>query len=255
MARETRAATVYDIVVAVTDNTTSTTTVFTPIVDNGPNDTDPSTSVITVSGAFGTSATGVSLTGLNSTITLGASSTKLTISGTASVVSGNSDDYTITVLASHNAFTTPPGTTASLTQSEAGTFTNTPGAGNQFFQSWYDNTNTLNNTAGVSPGQQSMSIPGLMPTGTQSGHANAPGSAGISPYVMPYALTALVTLDHLKGNGAASNSSVQFSGSSILTASQSIPEPASVVMFLMGMPVPLVVVGFLRHRRRQGTKA
>jgi hypothetical protein len=30
----------------------------------------------------------------------------------------------------------------------------------------------------------------------------------------------------------------------------SVPEPASVVMFLTGMPLPLVVVGLLRRRRR-----
>jgi len=253
MAKETRAATVYDIVVVVTDNTTSTTTAFTPIVDNGPNDTNPSTSVITVSGAFSTSATGVSLTGLNSTITLGATSTKLTVSGTAQVVAGNSDDYTVTIMASHSAFTTPPGSSAVLTQSESGTFTNTPGIGHQQFQSWYDPTNTLNNAAGSSPGLQSITIPSLLPTGTKSDSANTPGSVSIPSYMMPYALTDLITLSHLNGNDSANNSSDQFQGSAILTAA--VPEPASVVMFLTGMPVPLVVVGFLRHRRRKSTKA
>lgn len=253
MAKETRAATVYDIVVVVTDNTTSTTTAFTPIVDNGPLDTNPSTSIITVSGAFNTSATGVNLTGLNSTTVLGANSTKLTIGGTAQVNSGNTDDFTITVLASHNAFTTPPGSSATLTQSESGTFTNTPGVGHQLFQSWYDPTNTLNNQAGSTPGQQSITIPALLPTGTKSDSANAPGMVNIASYMTPYALTELITIDHLKGNGTANNSSDQFQGSAILTAA--VPEPASMVMFLTGMPVPLVVVGFLRHRRRKGPKA
>jgi hypothetical protein len=243
-AREASAAGApFQIQVVITDTTTSTTTVFVPQVDGGPNDTNPSPTVIQVGGGFNTSATGVSLTGLNATTVLGASSTQLSIGGTASIVAGSSDHYVVTITTSHSSYLTPPGSTATLSESQSGTYTATAGA-SQTFQAYYQNPGTLGVAAGITPGPQTIAIP-TAPTGSGS---SPPQSVGINPYATGYTLTNVITLN-INGNGTNSNANIGFSGTEILSAA-SVPEPASIVMMLTGMPVPIMLLGMLRRRRK-----
>jgi hypothetical protein len=253
-AREARAG--YALFVTITDNTTSTTTTFPAFGVANPNNVYPSppptnTEGITVGGGplNNTSATGVSLSGLTSDTTFGASSTVLNVGGSASVVAGNTDSYTVTITASFSGYTTPTGATALLTQSESNTYSYTNGSNNQLFQSYYDPTNTLNHPTIFTPGQQSIA---LSATGaaTQSGSQNNPNSYSIASYHTPYALTETITIN-LTGNNlyGSNNATDGFHGSATITAA-AIPEPASIVMMLTGMPVPLVILGMLRRRRR-----
>jgi hypothetical protein len=250
MAGEARAANDYRIVVSITDNTTHTTTVFT-VNQTGPgsgNNTSSNPNSIIVGGGLDTSATGVTMSGITSVFSSGGSTATLTDSATAQVNSGSSDSYTITVTSSHNALTAPPGSPATLSQSESGTYSNTsPVATNtQLFQSWYDNTNTLGLMAGTSPGQQSFTMAST--SGTLSGNANTPNSVGLPGYSqpgLPYALTETITIN-LQGTDVANNAKDVAGGTATITA---VPEPASLVMLLTGMPVPLVVLGMLRRRK------
>jgi hypothetical protein len=86
-----------------------------------------------------------------------------------------------------------------------------------------------------------VTIPTLTTTGTQTA-AVSPGT-----YVTPFTLDSQTTLvldsvSNLPGSNG-------FSQKVQLIAASSVPEPASLVMMLTGMPLPLVVVGLLRRRR------
>jgi hypothetical protein len=250
-ASEAKAGPAYAINISITDNTTSTTTVFN-IPWNNPNNTaftsspqDPNR--ISVSSAFSTAATGVSLTGLLASTTSTATSTQLGIQGTATVQDASTDSYTIVVTTLNNGYTLPAANVAGIiSQSESGTYTFTNSANNnQTFNSWYNASNTPA-PSGPNPGLQTITIPNTL-SGTQSGSANTPGSTSFAPYVTPYGLTNQITI-HVTGNGTSNNSIIAFQGSTVIMA---VPEPASLVMLLTGMPMPLMVLGMLRRRKAQ----
>jgi hypothetical protein len=250
-AGEAMAGPNYQIAITITDTTTSTTTNFV-IPWTSPNNTaNPSNpNLIVVSAGFTTnpSVTGVALTGLQASTTTTATSTSLNIQGTATLQGTTSDSYTVTVTTFNNGYTTPVGTIATLSQSESGTYTYTTDSGaTQTFNSWYNSTNPTTPTpSGQNPGLQTIAIP-LASSTTLSGSQNTPGSTTFSPYVQPYALTNQITLN-IRGTGNANNSIIGFQGSTTITA---VPEPASLVMMLTGMPVPLMVLGMLRRRKAQ----
>jgi len=244
-AGEVNAAAIYGITITITDNTTSTTTAFT-ILSTSPNNISTNPNIIAVSPAFSTTATGVSLTGLQASTASSAASTNLTIQGTATVADSSSDSYTVVITTSHDSYTTPTGTIATLNQSESGTYTFTPPGGTQNFISWYNPGSAPFVTSGPTPGLQSIPIPATSST-TLSGSANTPGSTTFGGYVQPYTLTNTITIN-ISGNDTANNSTVGFQGSTTISA---VPEPASLVMLLTGMPVPLMVLGMLRRRKAQ----
>jgi hypothetical protein len=134
VASEVKAAPIYRLTLSITDDTTSTTTVFT-IANGGSNDTNPSANGITVSGALDTSATGVSLTGINSNTLSTASAAFLGIGGDATVAAGSTDMYTIVITATHDSYNFPSGTNEFLSQSESGTYSFTNAGNTQSFQS------------------------------------------------------------------------------------------------------------------------
>jgi hypothetical protein len=253
-AREAKAG--YALYVTITDNTTHTTTTYPAFGVGNPNNTYPSpppanTQGITVGGGSlnNTSSTGVSLSGLTTDTTYGATSTVLNVGGSASVVAGNTDSYTVTVTASFSGYTSPTGTSATLTQSESNTYSYTTAGNTQLFQSYYDPTNTLNHPTIYTPGTQTIAL-SATGSATQSGSQNNPNTYSIATYKTPYALTETITIN-LTGNTlyGSNNATDGFHGSATITTA-SVPEPASIVMMLTGMPVPLVVLGFLRRRRR-----
>jgi hypothetical protein len=253
-AGEAMAGPSYQIDITIVDTTTNTTNPTSVILWTSPNNTaNPSNpNLIVVSAAFSTASTGVSLTGLQASTTTTATSTSLNLQGTATLVGTTSDNYTVTVTAFNNGYTTPAANTLGvLSQSESGTYTFTTGGNSQTqsqtFISWYNSANPSTPTlSGPTPGLQTIGIP-TASSSTLSGSQNVPGSTTFSPYITPYALTSTLTL-HITGTGNANNSIVGFQGSATLMA---VPEPASLVMMLTGMPVPLMVLGVLRRRKAQ----
>jgi len=248
--REAKGAFVIDITIA--DLTAGTSTSYS-IVDNLLNDSNLTPDVIQQIATLNTSASGVSITGINANSNLSGSSLQLTDGGTATIVGFGgghlSDTYQITIVESHDGYFAPPGVQATLTQSESGTYSFTTPGGTQTYQSWFDPTNTLSLQAGSTPGQQSIPIPVVL-AGTLSASENMPNSVAISPYnpAAGFALTSSLVIT-MTGNGNAMNNSTDvFSTTTTLNAA--VPEPASMVMFLTGMPLPLVVLGLLRRHRR-----
>jgi hypothetical protein len=243
-ANEAKAGAAYAINITIVDNTTHTTTPFS-IPFASPNNTSTNPNQIVVSAAFNTAATGVSLTGLQATTNSTATSTNLGIQGTATVQDSSSDSYTITITTQNNGYTQPVGPSGTITQSESGTYTFTP-PGTQTFQSWYNASNTPSQT-GPSPGVSNIAVPNSFTPPTTASASSSTLSAGFSPFVTPYALTNTLILN-ISGNDTANNSVAQFQGSTTITA---VPEPASLVMILTGMPMPLMVLGMLRRRKAQ----
>ena len=242
-----RAATIYEITVTINDLTTATITSF-KIDDGDPNDTNTNVNAISADGAFleaSSAASGITFRGLTANTGSTSAVTGLSAQGLFGLNAGVTDHYLVTILTTHDTYTLPPaGLMARLSQSESSTFAFT-GAGNtQTSQSWYSPTNTANSTAPPGTPPAVIAIPAA-PTSNDS--LSSPTlSTLISPYVIPYALTNRIIVD-ITGTGAANNSVIQAQTATTLAA---VPEPASVVMFLTGMPLPLVVVGLLRRRRR-----
>jgi hypothetical protein len=252
---EAKATPIFEITVTVTDNTTHTTTTFGPILSTGPDNTAPASQQQTsfiVSGQFDTSSSGVALTGL------GAASNKpgstlgtLKITGLGQVAPGSSDNYTVTIVTSEVSYSFPGGTAAHLTASDSNTVTSTVGSTTtQSFASYYSPTNTVNDTTGPSAIAPTISI-GATGIGSNTSGMSPTAATNFLGYVQPYALTNVLTFT-ITGNGtgtptANTNASDQFTGSTVLS---SVPEPASLVVFLTGMPLPLaVVLGLMRRRR------
>jgi hypothetical protein len=71
-------------------------------------------------------------------------------------------------------------------------------------------------------------------------------SATVPTYIAPFSLTNTLTVSLTAVSGVASGSD-GFTGQTTLTAT-AIPEPASLVMMLTGLPLPLVLLGLLRRR-------
>ncbi len=253
---EAKAAFVFEITVTVTDNTTHTTTTFGPILSTGADNTAPvsaqQTSFI-VSGAFDTSASGVALTGLGaSSNNPGSTLGTLKITGLGQVEPGSTDNYTVTIVTSETGYSFPGGTAAHLTASDSNTVTSTTASTptTQSFASYYSPTNTVNDTTGPSAVAPTISI-GATGLGSNTSGMSPTAATNFLGYVQPYALTNVISFT-ITGNGTGTstvntNSSDQFTGSTVLS---SVPEPASLVVFLTGMPLPLaVVLGLMRRRR------
>jgi hypothetical protein len=260
---EAKAAFVFEITVTITDNTTSTTTIFGPIMSTQaafnsyagvlPPAQPNEMTEFQVLPAFNTSASGVAVTGLTATSNNPGSTTGfLKITGDGQVVPGSSDNYTVTVMTSETGFASPSGTSGRITASSSNTVTSTVGSTTtQDFTSYFSPTNTVNDTTGPKAVASTISIPATGLGSSASGMSNTAATL-FSPFPTPYALTNVLTFT-LSGNDtgtptANTNSSNQFTGSTVVS---SVPEPASLVVFLTGMPLPLaVVLGFMRRRRR-----
>jgi hypothetical protein len=85
----------------------------------------------------------------------------------------------------------------------------------------------------------------LIATGGLLDVHSATSSTGFSPFLIPYTLTSMTVLN--VDPATAAGGSVGFTNK--VTVTNVIPEPASLVMMLTGMPLPLVVLGLLRRRR------
>jgi hypothetical protein len=149
-------------------------------------------------------------------------------SGNLVVTPGGSGESTpISVVLTEDGFVLP---SASSSLVETGT-ANIAGATGSL-----DSSGTLTDATGAST---PVSITTLTTSGIQTASVN-PGT-----YVTPFALTTQTTL--VLDSASSLNGSNGFSQK--LQVASAIPEPASLVMMLTGMPLPLVVMGLLRRRR------
>jgi hypothetical protein len=165
----------------------------------------------------------------------------LTVTGELHAVGANGTNSVLTLTETESGFTNPPpGSHATLTSSSTGNFTNqTAGGGHGVFSS-IDGTSTpdytvLSKSTSVNPG---------VTTG--------PTSANVASVPTLYTLTNVISwgvlapgLDH----PAAGAADVIDQFGVTAQVQSVIPEPASFVMMLMGTPLPLAVVLFLRRRR------
>jgi len=140
------------------------------------------------------------------------------------IISGAGGSNTISIVASQDTFTSPSGS-GTLTQASSANFTGT-------LLSTQDSSVSLDSTTTSAPtytGPGGFDMHSVGATGNPAG----------------YTLTASsdITL-----SGLLTNSSDQFSNKAVFTTA-AIPEPASIIMMLTGMPLPLVVLGLLRRRR------
>jgi hypothetical protein len=139
---------------------------------------------------------------------------------------------------------------------ESGFFSPASATGNQLTdvgQSNYVNTATDSTTMDTGTFNTSPSTPTF--TLTSPAGPVFPGQSGnesvtLGAYTTPYSLTSESVISLSPGVGASSTNpaSLGFSNK-VLVVSAAVPEPASIVMMLTGMPLPLVVMGLLRRRR------
>jgi hypothetical protein len=164
-------------------------------------------------------------------------------SGNMTVTPGGSGEGTpITVVLTEDGFSAPSsGAGASLFTAATANYAGTAAgpASTQTDQSQFTDSTPQTITGGV------ISQPS---NGTQTDSHSTGISQGLPAYVVPYTLTNILVIQ-LTADPAGSGGSNGFSGKTSVISSGTIPEPASLVMMLTGMPLPLVVLGLLRRRR------
>jgi hypothetical protein len=127
-------------------------------------------------------------------------------------------------------FTSPVGPSGLLASSSTGNFVNDPVGTGHVASSSFNAT-----TAGPYS---------VLSTGGVAGNNNK-ASIGLAP--VPTLYTLKNTISFNLAAGSATNPVVD--GFNVLAAVTTVPEPASLVMMLTGLPLPIVVFGWLRRRR------
>jgi hypothetical protein len=164
----------------------------------------------------------------------------LTVTGEIHAVGVGGTNPGLTLTESESGFTNPPpGATATLTSSSTGNFTNQPAGGG------HEAVSSINSTS--TPAYTVLSTAPTLNPGVNTG----PKSTHIASVPTLYTLTNViswgVSAPGLAHPGAGGPDVIdQFGLSAQVSA---IPEPASVVCFLTGTPLPLVLLWFVRRRR------
>jgi len=135
---------------------------------------------------------------------------------------------------SEAGFTSPTGPSGTLMSSSTGNFTNQPAGGGHTASSSFN--------AIVTPTYSVLS------TTTNPNGAAGAASVGVAPVPTLYKLDNAITfgLAHPASTGP---DIVDSFGVTATIRANAVPEPASLVTMLTGLPLPLVVVGLLRRRR------
>jgi len=214
-----------------------------PIADGSVFDLSPLPGVITVDtfllNGLLTSYQFSDLGALSNALTAGAVAS-LSQTGTVELMFGTAGGP-LSVVATDNDWNSPVGGVATLSSSTSNTFTHTDAGNTQTFQSWYNPSNAL---AG-------MEVPSSLLLLTSTGAA--PNShADDSPDTLaasakPFGLTNELIIN-LTGGTSTAQSKDQFTGSTTLITSGAVPEPASLALMAIGLP--LTVIG-IRYRRRK----
>lgn len=160
----------------------------------------------------------------------------LTLGGELSLNDSASSFGPITILATLDGYTTPTGT-GTLFSSSSATFTNSDSGAHT------DNSSGLISNSGTySTPTSTYTSTGITPPNSGSNGSGTSTVANV-PVGTTYSLTdtSAITL-----SGVTGQADITFGvGAKFVT----VPEPASLVMMLTGMPLPLVVMGLLRRRR------
>jgi hypothetical protein len=159
--------------------------------------------------------------------------TQATLNETGTAVLASSTGATsITIAVSQAGFTTPSGTGATLNSGQTAIFTNMAAGASESSSSSYNATNT--------PTLTSTSL------GTQLQVYSPSNSLGIASVVSGYSLDNSATIN-FGASTPGPGTTDQFAVAATLAAA--VPEPASLLLMLTGLPMPLVVMGLLRRRR------
>jgi hypothetical protein len=150
----------------------------------------------------------------------------LRVTGTALLNGSVAPPSAISIVASQTEFTSPSGPGTLLSQSTAN-FRNALAGSDEHSWASLDATSTAS---------LAFLPPGGFQTDSTAANANPLG----------YTLSASVVIN-LVGASGTSGASDQFSNN--VSFASATPEPASILMMVTGMPLPLVVMGLLRRRR------
>jgi len=184
--------------------------------------------------------------GVNSNFTGSGNGATLNLSGTV-YLSGASTYGPITVTAFETGFTTPVGG-GTLYNSTSGNFNDASTSDN------FTGSSSLTNYSGGNPTGSPYSTTPLTVASANSSITN-PGTGSGTQSVTANGMTGYQLLDSSTINlsaGGITDSSTPASTTFNVNAQfvgTAVPEPASLVMMLTGMPLPLVVMGLLRRRR------
>jgi hypothetical protein len=184
---------------------------------------------------FGATSTATSVLGGSSNFPGTASQGNLVLTGELHSIPGGGADAVLKITETESGFTAPTGSLGTLTSSTVGNFTNELNTSKgETVTSMFNATST--------PSYTVLSDGGVTNPGVNGG----PKSVPISPVSTLYTLANVVTfnLSHAAGT---SDVIASFGISAVIAT---VPEPASMVVFLTGMPLPLAVVFGLMRRRR-----
>lgn len=184
-------------------------------------------------GAFGSAYTFQSLGG-SSNWDGAPSGGILSLSGIVTV--GTSGNPVLTITESESGFISPglTGVTGTLTSSSSATF-NHAGLGN---------SQTTNSSFDVAVTTPLITLASSSSTGPNSPNPGPPGTATIPSFSMPYEMNNFISFSLSPSTPGA----VDIFG--VTAQATAVPEPASVVTMLIGLPLPLVGLAWLRRRAR-----
>jgi hypothetical protein len=156
----------------------------------------------------------------------------LTLNGGIQIIPGSGHTLAgLTITETEGSFTSPMGPSGTLLSTSTGNF-------NSSTSGTHDASSTYNATPTAGP---------YTVTPNALGNGSGGALSAISPFVTPYMLTNTISFSLVPSSTVRETD--QFGVTARVSA---IPEPASVVMLLTGMPLPLAIVfGLIRRRRAE----
>lgn len=171
----------------------------------------------------------------------------LTSNGNLSVIQGSTGSTQMKIDVYQTDWTTPYGINGNLQNSGSATFTSTASGDTEKFNSWFDSTDSGTPPTGMAAGMQTYTAtygPGQnvsSPIGSPVNFTSMDVGTVTPPYALSNETTVTLTQENIRGENG------QYQVTTTLAAT--IPEPASLVLLLTSIPLPLTVVGGLRRRR------
>ncbi len=164
----------------------------------------------------------------------------LQLTGGVYIPAGVTGSTSLTITETEMGFTLPKGPFPGiLSSSTSSTYVSAIPPSTETVQSTY--------TSGVPPSSVMTSLYQVPSPGTGSVSVDAPLVTISSLATVPYTLTNVITISLIP----SSTTSVS-DGFSVQATVTAVPEPASVVTMLIGLPLPLVGLVWLRRRRAAG---